>query len=63
MARTAEGIAALEARRKQALARMDRNDALVDDVRAGRLATAISDAEVVSRVPVSEFFSREHEQD
>lgn len=63
MARTEEGTAAIEARRKQALARMDRNDELVRDVRAGRIAAAITDAEVASRVPVGEFFSREHEQD
>jgi hypothetical protein len=62
MARTAEGMAALEERRKQALARMDRNDEVVREARAGRIADAINTSEIVSRVPTDEFFSREHEQ-
>ena len=63
MAHTAEGIAAIEARRRQTLDRMDRNDALVREARAGRISEIADEAEVVSRMTTSEFFSREHEAD
>jgi len=63
MAQTAQGLAALEARRQQTLDRMDRNDELVREVRAGRIAAAIHGAEVASRVPVDQFFSRENESE
>lgn len=63
MAHTAEGIAAIEARRQQALDRMDRNDALVREARAGRIAVLVDEAEVASRMTPAEFFSREHEVD
>lgn len=63
MTQTAQANEALEARRAQALARMDRNDELVRDVRAGRIAEVIADADVGERVSVSDFFSRENEQE
>ncbi len=63
MARTAEATAAIEARRQQALERMDRNDALVREVRAGRISELADEAEGATRMTTGEFFSREHEQD
>ncbi|MEI3807587.1 hypothetical protein V6R85_23995 [Agrobacterium sp. CCNWLW32] len=53
--------AALEARRQQALARMDRNDEMVREARAARIATLIDEAEIVSRVTADEFLSRKHD--
>lgn len=62
MPMSAEATAALEARRKQTLDRMDRNDELVREARAARIAAAIAaaidDAEIVSRVPADEFLAR-----
>lgn len=63
MTQTAEGIAAIEARRKQALARMDRNDSLVREARANRIGELAEEADVASRMTTAEFFSREHEVD
>lgn len=61
MPKTAEGTAALEARRQQALARMDRNDELVREARAGRIAAVIDEAEIVSRETAADFLSRKNE--
>jgi len=51
----------IEARRQQALARMDSNDELVREARAGRIAAAIDEAEIVSREPAADFLSRKNE--
>lgn len=62
MPMSAEATAALEARRKQAFARMDRNDEMVREARAARIAAVIDEAEIVSRVPADEFLARKHDE-
>lgn len=62
MPMSAEAAAIIEARRKQTLDRMDRNDDLVREARAARIAAAIDEAEIVSRVPADEFLARKHDK-
>lgn len=62
MPMSAEAAATLEARRKQTLDRMDRNDGLVREARAVRIAAVIDEAEIASRVPADEFLARKHDK-
>lgn len=63
MTETVQANEALETRRRQAMDRMDRNDSLIREARAGRIADVIDEADVVSRVAVADFFARESEQE
>ncbi len=62
MPMSAEATAILEARRRQTLERMDRNDEMVREARAARIAAVIDEAEIVSRVPADEFLARKHDK-
>ncbi|SMD16242.1 hypothetical protein [Rhizobium sp. RU36D] len=62
MPMSAEAAAIIEARRQQTLERMDRNDELVREARAARIAAAIDEADVVSCVPADEFLARKHDE-
>jgi len=62
MPMSAEATATLEARRRQTIERMDRNDELVREARAARIAAVIDEAVIVSRVPADEFLARKHDK-
>ncbi|PTV70202.1 hypothetical protein [Agrobacterium pusense] len=59
---SAEATAILEARRRQTLDRMDRNDDLVREARAARIAAAINEPVIVSRVPADEFLASKQDK-
>lgn len=62
MRKSIDATTTLEARRRQALARMDRNDDLVREARSGEIAAIAAEAEVASRVQVNEFLARKHDK-
>lgn len=62
MRKSIDATTTLEARRRQALERMDRNDELVREARAGEIAAIATEAEIASRVPPDEFIARKHDK-